>query len=264
MVPAGFNLPYFSKIARDIWDRKEATIAGGLTYSAAVLAYSCIRQTPYCEDAEGSIKNVCMLVPIAGALMTSFFAKNMLKVSYASLFSLGFMPPPDSDSINGRINIIGRETYLKSCSKEERWSSAVSEQQAEKIASGIKEGVINIRLVQEGDNLGRIAEGLSKGRIQLQKDESLKPLVNRPWTTIPIQEAQGWKETTVAYVCKRGVSDDKLLEQAENNRDRTLFNAGIIHKDQSVALTGDLKVIIGSNHHDVFHFIQGDHEIQEV
>lgn len=129
------------------------------------------------------------------------------------------------------INFICGDVYMKNCPFEKKWDLDVLEEQAEKIASAVQEDCINIRCVQGkfigqegeqiwfGDNLGRIAEGLSKGRIQLQQEEAQKPLSEkRSWTNIPTQEAKGWTDVFVAYVYSEDLPSKKLSMQAEYNR----------------------------------------------
>ena len=252
-------------VAHAIMTRKEAIIGGGLTYISTAFSYFYISQTSWCKQPNGSIKNACILLPIASALLISTLAKKILKVNYLALFSLGIFSTPRSALRFDKVNIIGSETYIKNCSPSERWSLKVSEEQAEKIASGVRQGVINMRLVQAGDNLGRIAEGLSEGHIQLQPEESSKPLATiRSWTTIPTQAAQGWKKTAVIYVYGGDLPSSNLKSQAEENRNRTLYEANRIFSGQYVGLTRDLKVVIGDDQDDVFNFIMGHPQVKEL
>ena len=174
------------------------------------------------------------------------------------------------------INIIGRAAYIKNCPFEKRWDLDVSEDQAEKIALATQEGCINLRCVQGefieqesgktwfGDNLGRIAEGLSKGRIQLQPEESKKPLAGgRSWTSIPTQAAKGWKNVFVTYVYSESHPSLELLKQAENNPSRVLYEAGEIFPGQYVGITNNLKLVIGNHQEEVVKFVKGE-EVKEV
>ncbi len=168
-----------------------------------------------------------------------------------------------------QVNVIGAETYVKDCHFENRWDLEVSEDQAERIASGVKEGYINVRLVQGrliqygdkmewyGDNYGRIAEGLSLGQIQLQPHESKRPIAEgRSWTRIPTKDAKGWKEIFVYYVYLSEEPSEQLLRQATNNPGRILYEAGDIFEGQCAALTSTLELVIGDNLEEVVQFIQ--------
>ena len=174
------------------------------------------------------------------------------------------------------INVIGSDAYVKNCPFENRWDLDVSEEQAEKIASAVQEGCINIRCVQGkfiehegkkiwfGDNLGRIAEGLSKGRIQLQQEEATKTLSEgRSWTNIPTREAKGWKDIFVTYVYSEDLPSPEFSKQAENNPSRVLYEAGAIFPGQYVGLTKNLRLVIGDHPVVVAKCILGE-EVKEI
>ncbi|MGH2611687.1 MAG: hypothetical protein ACRDFB_01400 [Rhabdochlamydiaceae bacterium] len=171
----------------------------------------------------------------------------------------------------GNVNVIGSETYIKNYPVERRWDLDISEEQAEKIANGCRSDCINIRHVQGklikteteeiylGDNLGRVAEALSGGRIQLQQHESGKPLAEtRSWTPIPTKEAKGWKEIYVTYVYQGETPSSQLRQQADKNPTRVLFHAGVIHLGQYVGLTQNLRLVIGDQLDEVVKYIRGE------
>lgn len=174
------------------------------------------------------------------------------------------------------VNIIGNEAYVKTCPIEKRWDWNVSIEQAERIASSVERDCINLRCVQGsyveaeegtiwfGDNLGRIAEGLSEGRIQLQPDENERVLAGvRTWSTILPRDAIGWKIVTVAYVYLGEHPSSQLLEQSADNPARTLFTASKVFPGQFVGLRDDLHLIIGDTEESVVKCIQGE-EVNEL
>ncbi len=105
------------------------------------------------------------------------------------------------------INYIG-DSVRKTNPKD--WTPEASKQLAADIGSKVLANHINVRIVQQGDNLGRIAEGLSRGEIQL-KD---------------------WKTIQVIYLG----DTNRLNEQKSKNPSMVLMDAGLIHPGQFVVL----------------------------
>lgn len=175
------------------------------------------------------------------------------------------------------VNIIGRDAYYKNCPHENRSDLDVSENQAEMIAKAFQKDKINLRIIQGelvkgetsefwyGDTLGRIAEGLSEGQIQLQKNETKKPInKGRSWTPVLTKEAKGWKSVSVAYVYLGKKPSEQLSNQALKNPKRLLMEARIRHSGQYVGLTSDLKLVVGDHQEEVVLFINGSNKVKVI
>lgn len=109
--------------------------------------------------------------------------------------------------------------------------------------------IIHVRQVQEGDNLGRIAEGLSRGAIQLQQSEcrSQVNLKDRSWTSIALADALGWKKAKIYYAFLDAHPSMRLVAQGEENPQRVLFHASTIHPGQYVGITQANEVIVADD-----------------
>jgi len=168
-----------------------------------------------------------------------------------------------------KVFVLGPRAYTKDCPISNRWDLKVSEDQSARIAAACKEGFINVRMIQGritdiadgkspwfGDNLGRVAEGLSKGQIQLQQDEVSSGIVleREALHDIPRSEAKGWKDVSVVYVYGREPSA-KLIAQAGENPSHMLLTANTIHALQFVALAG-LKIVVGDELSDLLKYIK--------
>lgn len=113
------------------------------------------------------------------------------------------------------INLIDSDVRRVSTASELDGSPEASQKLARDIAARVKNGKINIRIVIRGDNLGRIAEGLSYGEIKSMDEDGT-----------------GWNNISVVYL---GPSP-RIQKQKEYNPDCTLIKAILIHPGQYVAL----------------------------
>lgn len=163
-----------------------------------------------------------------------------------------------------KLNLIGSDAYIKNCSIDERNNLAICEEQAEKIASAVKEGFINIREVCGkyennmwiGDNPGRIAEGLSRGKIQLKQEEfnnSEEYNSERTLCGVPNSKARGWKYAKVIYVGQE--KSINLTNLKENNPKGKLMNAGILFPGLFVGMINNQTLIIGEKVEEVYYAI---------
>lgn len=111
-----------------------------------------------------------------------------------------------------------------------------------------------------GDRLGRIAEGLSGGKIQLKQSEEItRQLGNsRAWTQIPTTEAKGWTGIFVSYVYSGEIPPEQLLRQARVNELGFLSTADLLFPGQYVAVTNELEVVVGDSVEAVTGYIQGN------
>lgn len=106
---------------------------------------------------------------------------------------------------------------------------------------------------------GRIAEGLSGGKIQLQSGETTQTLGNsRTWTQIPTTEAKGWTQIFVAYVYCGEKPSDQISRQALVNKRGFLSTADLLFPDQYVAVTDKLEVVVGDTVEAVVGYIEGN------
>jgi hypothetical protein len=111
------------------------------------------------------------------------------------------------------INLIDSNVRRASNAAGLDGSPEASQKLVRDIAARVKNGMINIRIVIRGDNLGRIAEGLSRGEVKLL-DEG----------------GSGWENIPVVYL---GPSP-RIHQQKEYNPDCTLIKALLIHPGQYV------------------------------
>ncbi|MFS8563272.1 MAG: hypothetical protein LVR00_02650 [Rhabdochlamydiaceae bacterium] len=169
------------------------------------------------------------------------------------------------------VHIIGSDAYKNNYAPENRWDLDVSERQAEEIGKACLPGHLNVRQVEGkhiatprheiwvGDYLGRIAEGLSGGKIQLQSGETTQTLGNsRTWTQIPTTEAKGWTQIFVAYVYCGEKPSDQISRQALVNKRGFLSTADLLFPDQYVAVTDKLEVVVGDTVEAVVGYIEGN------
>jgi hypothetical protein len=109
-------------------------------------------------------------------------------------------------------NIIGPEVQRNKNPAGFDWSKEASENLAASLAKKINPLSLNIRYIQPGDNLGRIAEGLSLREITVEK----------------------WGEIRAEY---KGDSDE-IRKQIQQNLSCTLKEASLIYPGQYVRLQG--------------------------
>lgn len=124
-----------------------------------------------------------------------------------------------------QLNLIGKETVCK-YDPPYCWSPKCRQELAKEIASRIDPLKKNIRIVQPKDNLGRIAEGLSCGRIKLKEEGG-----------------EGWETVTVDYI---GTSA-RILEQKSSNPKATLIGASLIYPQQFVYLKNDKVIVVADS-----------------
>lgn len=169
------------------------------------------------------------------------------------------------DLADKRFCILGPEVYTKNCLPEKRWDLPVSKELVRRIAQASQEGFFNIRIIQGrmidiedgkspwfGDNLGRIAEGLSKGKIQLHQDGAA--LEDETWTPIPRSEAKDWKDVNVVYVYSK-VASENLTLQADENSSRMLYTANRVYHGQFVTVIENHTVVVGDTLDDVCSYV---------
>lgn len=122
------------------------------------------------------------------------------------------------------VNPIGKETYIKGQAYLESETLTESEILAKRVAAAVDPTLINVRVIQEGDTLGRIVEGLSQGKIKSEQ----------------------WKDIPVEYVYSQTPSEN-LRQQGVRNPERRLLSAHLIFPQQVAGLTREAipKVIIG-------------------
>jgi hypothetical protein len=121
------------------------------------------------------------------------------------------------------INIIGEDVYrFNNAQGKLDWSLPASQALAQRIMDKIDPKAINVRFVQQGDSLGRVAEGLS-GRSIKRVEEG----------------GEGWDKVDVIY---RGTSS-QIQEQQKDNPSRLLVTANKIYPGQYVCLR-DGRVIV--------------------
>ncbi len=115
------------------------------------------------------------------------------------------------------INLIGTEV-VRTYTNGQAWSIETSQQLAQNIAKKVDLSKINIRHVQPMDNLGRIAEGLSLGKIK------------------PLEEGgKGWAIVPITYLGNSTQIEDQKIK----NSDGTLIKASLIHPGQYVSWQKD-------------------------
>ncbi|MBS0649457.1 MAG: hypothetical protein JSS10_09595 [Verrucomicrobia bacterium] len=113
------------------------------------------------------------------------------------------------------VNFIDADVQRdKTAAEKFDWSLEASQKLAKAIQAKVVQGKINIRIVVQGDNLGRIVEGLSCGAVKLKEEGG-----------------HGWENIPVVYL---GPSP-RIQEQKEKNLDSTLMKASLIHPGQYVA-----------------------------
>lgn len=114
------------------------------------------------------------------------------------------------------INLIDSNVQRASTAVGLDGSPEASQKLTKDIAARVERKKINIRIVQRGDNLGRIAEGLSRGEVKsLEEDGS------------------SWEHVPVVYLG----SSPRIQQQKEDNKDCTLIKAIFIYPGQYVSFS---------------------------
>ena len=119
------------------------------------------------------------------------------------------------------FNFIAEE--VRKLPTENPWSAEASKKLAKDIEAKVDPLKINIRIVQKGDNLGRIAEGLSREAIKLAKEGGA-----------------GWEGVQVEYLGE----SDQVTAQKKENPSKTLDTASLVYSDQYVLLWDNTHLVV--------------------
>lgn len=120
-------------------------------------------------------------------------------------------------------------TEVRKEPSEKFWSEEVSVALAKAITAKVDPNKINVRLVQYGDNLGRIAEGLSSGVITPKGMES------------------GWDKVDVEYLGESG----EITRQINGNPTKKLVTASLVFPGQYVVLKDKTHLVVADRFQDI-------------
>ena len=116
-----------------------------------------------------------------------------------------------------------------------------------------------------GDHLGAVASGLSRGHIQV-KEEDLENqffLEDSSWTSIPREEAMGWKEVRVVYVYSKTPSERMKIQAAENPT-RMLLTAKRVYEGQLVAVIKYHTVVVADRFDDLYRYLKKPYRMKTL
>lgn len=239
---------YFSESQR-------ARLLSCMIYASGIISYKFLSSKSLEGFGPASSATISMIVPPSLSLL----AANFFNINAIYLLSFG--------SKKG-INEIDTRDWKKDPTD---FTLKTQEELDERIAKRVQAaafGVLNILIISPGVNIGRAAQGLSRGRIQLQQEEVRDPatvLEQKDWTVMPMDQAQSWGQTDIFYVYQNN-PDEQLSKQASDNPSGKLKNANLFYPGQHIGIqtTENLvRVILGANKREVVGFLNGDPSIMK-
>lgn len=137
-----------------------------------------------------------------------------------------------SAAVSLSLNIIASE--VRKSSSGNSWSPEVSQKLAKDIEARVEINRFNIREVQEKDNLGRIAQGLSCGIIKSKQEGG-----------------SDWEGVQVTYLGE----SMQIAEQEKENPSHSLASASLVYPGQYVFLENNNHVVVADTIEKIQEFI---------